>query len=95
MIICDPVLIILNNMKVLYFAWIQSKTNIAEERINNNSVKDINSLLKHLSTKYPKLKKFIKQKNTIRIAVNFNYVTKNKKLKPKDEIALFPPVSGG
>ena len=95
MIICDQAFNILNSMKVLYFAWVKSKTGISEEIIIDSNIKDINSLLKYLSKKYPKLNKFIKQKNTIRIAVNLNYITNNRKLNPKDEIALFPPVSGG
>ena len=40
-------------------------------------------------------KKYIKQKDLIRIAVNLEYIKNNKKLKEIDEIAFFPPVSGG
>ena len=82
-------------MKILYFAWLKDKTGISEEVIKNNHIKDVRSLLKFLSKKYPKLKKYIKEKNIIRIAVNMKYVTKNIKLNKKDEIAIFPPVSGG
>ena len=45
--------------------------------------------------KYPELRKYIKQKDLIRIAVNLEYIQSNEKLKESDEIALFPPVSGG
>ena len=31
----------------------------------------------------------------IRIAINLEYITTNKPINSKDEIALFPPVSGG
>ena len=82
-------------MKILYFAWLKDKTGISEEVIKNNHIKDVGSLLKFLSKRYPKLKKYIKEKNIIRIAVNMKYVTKNIKLNKKDEIAIFPPVSGG
>ncbi len=82
-------------MKILYFAWLKDKTGISQENIENKDIKDINSLLKLLSKKYPELKKFINDKNIIRIAVNMKYVTKNIKINDKDEIAIFPPVSGG
>ena len=82
-------------MKILYFAWIKTKTGKAEEYINDSKVTNINSLFDLLSVKYPELKKFIKNKNLLRVAVNLNYATKNKKLNHDDEIAIFPPVSGG
>ena len=31
----------------------------------------------------------------LRFAINLKYINKNIKLKSKDEIAIFPPVSGG
>ena len=82
-------------MKILYFAWLKDKTGISEEIINKSFIKDTDSLLKFISKKHPKLKKFINNKDILRIAVNLNYVVKNTKLKKSDEIAIFPPVSGG
>ena len=82
-------------MKILYFAWLKDKTGISEEIINKSFIKDTDSLLKFISKKHPKLKKFINNKDILRIAVNLNYVIKNTKLKKSDEIAIFPPVSGG
>tara|TARA_B100000029_G_scaffold505099_2_gene585185 strand:+ start:724 stop:972 length:249 start_codon:yes stop_codon:yes gene_type:complete len=82
-------------MIIKYFAWIKNITNVEEEIIQNKAIDDINTLKKYLLKKYPKLKKYMKNNDMIRFAVNFEYVTKNKLLKPKDEIAIFPPVSGG
>jgi len=82
-------------MKILYFAWLKDKTGKSEEYISNPNIKDISSLLNFLSKKYPNLKKFIKKKYILRIAVNLKYTEKNIKLAKKDEIAIFPPVSGG
>jgi len=82
-------------MKILYFAWLKNKTGISEEEINDNSIQDIKSLLAFISNKYPKLKEFIIEEDFIRIAVNLEYTTENKLLNQNDEIALFPPVSGG
>ena len=82
-------------MKVFYFAWLKNKTGKSEEFINNKKIKDVKSLLNDISKKYPNLKNIIDKKDIIRIAVNLDYTTKNKKLKKNDEIAIFPPVSGG
>ena len=45
--------------------------------------------------KYPKLEQHIIKEDIIKIAINLEYVTTNKRFTSKDEIALFPPVSGG
>ncbi len=35
------------------------------------------------------------QDDVVRVAINLEYTTSNDKINPNDEIALFPPVSGG
>ena len=82
-------------MKIKYFSWLKKITKIDEENISDTNIKDIENLKNYLCEKYPELKKYIKQKNLIRIAVNLEYIQSNEKLKESDEIALFPPVSGG
>tara|TARA_B100000686_G_C15910908_1_gene534872 strand:- start:123 stop:368 length:246 start_codon:yes stop_codon:yes gene_type:complete len=81
-------------MIIKYFAWIKSITKIEEEIINEKSITDVNSLKKFLQKKYPELQKHLK-KNMIRIAINLNYTSKNDKINTDDEVAIFPPVSGG
>ena len=44
--------------------------------------------------KYPDLIKHF-NKEILRFAVNQEYIVENIKLNSKDEIAVFPPVSGG
>ena len=82
-------------MKIKYFSWLKKITKIDEENISDINIKDIENLKNYLCKKYPELKKYIKQKDLIRIAVNLKYIKSNKKLKEIDEIAFFPPVSGG
>ena len=82
-------------MKIKYFSWLKKITKIDEENISDINIKDIESLKNYLCKKHPELKKYIKQKDLIRIAVNLEYIQSNKKLKEIDEIAFFPPVSGG
>jgi molybdopterin synthase sulfur carrier subunit len=82
-------------MKLKYFAWIKEITNTHFEEINDESIKDINSLINFIIKKYPKLNKYFKKEKIIRIAINLEYISSNRKIFPNDEIAFFPPVSGG
>ena len=81
-------------MIIKYFAWLKEITKVREETIINNSINDVNKLKNFIVKRHPKLKKHINN-NLIRIAVNHTYTYTNDNLNPKDEIALFPPVSGG
>ena len=81
-------------MKIKYFAWIKEITNNEEENINSIKINNLDKLKDFIITKYPDLKKHL-DKEIIRFAVNQEYVVKNIDLNPNDEIAVFPPVSGG
>ena len=82
-------------MIIKYFAWIKNITNTEEEIVNNLEINDVKKLKKFLSKKYPKLKKYFQDQEMNQIAINLKYTRENKKIKSKDEVALFPPVSGG
>jgi len=82
-------------MKIKYFAWLKNITKTESEDIDNKNIKDIESLKKYLCIKYPKIKEYIVKDEIIRIAVNLEYTSENIVISNQDEIALFPPVSGG
>ena len=82
-------------MLVKYFAWLKNITEIEEEIIEDTSIVDVNSLKIYLQKKYPKFKEHFNNNDLIRIAINLSYTYENKRIKKDDEIALFPPVSGG
>lgn len=82
-------------MKIKYFSWLKEITKTDFEEINEKSIKDIDSLIIFLCIKYPKLKKYFIEDKIIRIAINLTYHHSNKKISSNDEIAFFPPVSGG
>ena len=82
-------------MIIKYFAWLKNITNTEEEEIKNENIKDIKTLKKFLLKKYPKLNQYMKEDDFIRVAINLEYTTTNKSINSEDEIALFPPVSGG
>ncbi|MDC0057662.1 molybdopterin converting factor subunit 1 [Pelagibacteraceae bacterium] len=81
-------------MKIKYFAWIKNITNYEEELLNSNEINNLYELKIFIIAKYPDLKKHL-DREILRFAVNQKYVTENIKLNSGDEIAVFPPVSGG
>ena len=81
-------------MKIKYFAWIKEITKNEEDELNSSEIDNLEDLKSFLIAKYPELIKHF-NKEVLRFAVNQEYVVENVKLNPKDEIAVFPPVSGG
>ena len=81
-------------MKIKYFAWIRELTKNDEENLDSNKIQNLKKLKNFLSTKYPTLQKHFDQE-IVRFAVNQEYIVENIDLDKDDEIAVFPPVSGG
>ena len=81
-------------MKIKYFAWVREITNNSEENVDPIEINNLDKLKIFIVSKYPDLKKHLDQE-ILRFAVNQEYVSKDIDLKKSDEIAVFPPVSGG
>ena len=81
-------------MRIRYFAWIKDITKKDDEIIDINHPKTLEELKEYLENIYPELKKHFLQ-DVLRFAINQEYVSENLHLNTNDEIAIFPPVSGG
>ena len=83
-------------MVIKYFSWVRDIANTPEEIIelpvNVNNVKE---LIDYLILSNEKYHKIFKKRKVIKIAVNKIYVDEFKEIKNTDEIAFFPPVTGG
>lgn len=83
-------------MKVLYFSWVRQKIGKAEEEIalpeQVGTVSDLLALLQDRGGAY--LEAFA-DPSRIRAAVNQEHVRFDAKLGNDDEVAFFPPVTGG
>jgi len=83
-------------MRLLYFAWVRTKIGAAEETIDPpGEVATVASLVEWLKARGPNYAEALKDAKLVRVAVNRDYVGWDHKVKPGDEIAFFPPVTGG
>lgn len=86
----------MSEMKVLYFAWLKTKTGTAAETVTPpDSVTDLAGLIDWLRTKSEGHAEALEDLDAIAFAVNQEFAEADAKLGPGDEIAFFPPVTGG
>ncbi len=83
-------------MKLLYFAWLKTRIGMAEETATPPAtVKTAGDLLDWLASRGPGYAAALTDRRVVRVAVNQEYVGFDHPLRPDDEVALFPPVTGG
>ena len=83
-------------MKLLYFAWIRTNLGVSEELVDVPSeIHDVRGLLDWLIKRGESYKATFNDLNLIRVAVNQEYVDLDHEITTGDEIAFFPPVTGG
>ena len=83
-------------MKLLYFAWLRARIGCAEEEIDlPPGVKDVAGLLDWLRSRGSGYAEALRDLSVVRVAVNQNYVGLEHPVREGDEIAVFPPVTGG
>ncbi len=83
-------------MKLLYFAWLKDKTGVAAEEVALPAeVTTVAELLAWLGARGPGYAEALADLSAIRVAVNQAYAKPGDPVAPGDEVALFPPVTGG
>ncbi len=83
-------------MIIKYFSWVRDIADKSSEIIDiPNDVRTVDQLINYLSSLDKKYEEIFSKKKLIKIALNKSYVTTNAKIKNSDEIAFFPPVTGG
>ena len=83
-------------MKLLYFAWLKAKTGIAEEEVDPPAeVATVGDLLSWLKGRGPGYAEARADLQIVRVAVNQEYADPDHPVSAGDEVALFPPVTGG
>ena len=83
-------------MKLLYFAWLKVKIGVAAEEVAPPpEVGTVAELLDWLRTRGPGYAEALEDVSALRVAVNQEYARPGDSVGPDDEVALFPPVTGG
>ena len=83
-------------MVIKYFSWIKEHIGKSEEQITIPSdIINVDQLINYLNERDTKYNLLFEKKELIKIAVNKTYSSFDTKVSNRDEIALFPPVTGG
>jgi len=83
-------------LKILYFAWIRSRIGLSEETVDlPDGVSKAGELIDWLRGRGPEYADALRDTSVVRIAVNEEYASLDAPVAPGDEVALFPPVTGG
>ncbi len=83
-------------LTVLYFAWLRERVGVAEETLSPpvtvTTVAELAAWLAGLDDRHAAA---FKDRQTVRCAVNQEFADPSTVLRPGDEVAFFPPVTGG
>lgn len=83
-------------MKLLYFAWLRARIGCAEEELDlPPEVREVAGLLDWLQSRGGRYAEALRDRSVVRVAVNQNYVGLEHPVREGDEVAIFPPVTGG
>lgn len=83
-------------MKILYFAWLRSKIGVPTETVELPAeVTTAGALVEWLKSRSPRHAEALANSKVVKVAVNQEHVPYDHPISPTDEVALFPPVTGG
>jgi molybdopterin synthase sulfur carrier subunit len=83
-------------VKLLYFAWLKQKIGIGAEEVTlPDEVNDVAGVVAWLKTRGDNYATALKDDAIVRVAVNQTYAKPDTTVSNGDEVALFPPVTGG
>ncbi len=83
-------------MRLLYFAWVRQRIGCSEESLEvPRDVRTVAELMAWLSARGENYASAFADPGRLRAAVNQEHASFNAAIAPGDEIAFFPPVTGG
>jgi molybdopterin synthase sulfur carrier subunit len=83
-------------MKIRYFAWLRTKTGRAGEEVSPPAeITTVGALMTWLAADRPGFAEALAAPGVVRAAVNQDYADPDAPVGPDDEVAFFPPVTGG
>jgi molybdopterin synthase sulfur carrier subunit len=83
-------------LTILYFAWLRERTGTAKECVRPpDGVETVGELITWLAQRSPGHASAFANRRSVRCAVNQDFADPSTHLAPGDEVAFFPPVTGG
>ena len=83
-------------LTILYFAWLRERVGASEEQISLPAgVRTVGDLIAWLAERSPGHASAFTNRRTVRCAVNQEFADPGARVGPGDEVAFFPPVTGG
>lgn len=83
-------------MKILYFAWLRERVGMGEEDVTPpEGIETVADLVAWLRTRSPGHEAAFAAGKLIRAAVNQDFAAPDARVALGDEVAFFPPVTGG
>ena len=81
------------SVNVLYFAWLRERAGLGEETLDlPPEVANVGGLVEHLRARHPAA---FENAALLRCAVNQEFGDAGTPVRAGDEVAFFPPVTGG
>lgn len=83
-------------MQLLYFGWVRSKIGIGSEELSPpEGVSDVRTLITWLQTRGGGYAEALGDLSIVKVAVNQELADLDAAIASGDEVALFPPMTGG
>ncbi len=83
-------------LTVLYFAWLRERVGTGEELlVLPSAIGTVGELMAWLAQRSPRHAAAFENRRAIRCAVNQDFADSDAPIRPGDEVAFFPPVTGG
>jgi len=83
-------------LRILYFAWLRERVGAAEEEVELPAgIATVADLVAWLTSRGPGFSAAFASTKTIRCAVNQSFAGPEATVAAGDEVAFFPPVTGG
>jgi molybdopterin synthase sulfur carrier subunit len=81
-------------MKLVYFAWVRERIGVPQEAYDG-AARDVSGLLAELTTRDARYAAAFSDMSAVRVAVNQELTDLDAAIGPGDEVAFFPPMTGG
>jgi molybdopterin converting factor subunit 1 len=83
-------------LTILYFAWLRERAGAAREEVwLPEGVRTVSALVDFLAARSAGHEAAFRNRRTVRVAVNQEFADPSSAVRPGDEVAFFPPVTGG